>query len=500
MDYFSQYYQEELKDQAYRSEWEAMTDIRSWVDLSLSLIYHGRNAAAERLDLRGIVITPQEFEQALADFVIARRIPQGEPQLYDTQIRTGMQKAGDHIRSRRERCREEGHLPRVFQVVLNTCLNPLEEFCFYLALVCEYDRKYERLYGYLQDNVTARFPTVGLGISLYRKMLDPSEDKTETDLWLGRESPLWQHLLKDIPPDDKESSLSRPMCVREDITAFIQGTVGSGKEWKPEPEPAAGAVLVRPVYDWEDLILDEEQLNMLHRICDRVHYRRLVTEQWGFGKKSPYGNGVSAIFYGSPGTGKTMAAQIIGRELKKTVWKVDLSRLVSKYIGETEKSLKRLFDAAAKQDVMLFFDEADTLFAKRSEVSGSNDRYANMETGYLLQQFEEFDGIAIMATNYINNIDEAFRRRIKFYVRFPFPDKQRREMLWNRMLPKEAPVEEPLCFRDYAARHECSGSDIKEVITNAAYLAAAAGHGIRNEDIGQALQIHYKKSGKKMMI
>lgn len=258
-----------------------------------------------------------------------------------------------------------------------------------------------------------------------------------------------------------------------------------------------GAVRVPLVYDWEDLILEPSQTQLLHRICDRVHYHDQVMNDWGFSVKSPYGNGVSAVFYGSPGTGKTMAAQIVGKELGKVVWKIDLSQMVSKYIGETEKNLGKLFTAAARQEAILFFDEADSLFAKRSEVTSSNDRYANMETGFLLQQFESFEGVTILATNYINNIDEAFRRRIKFYVRFPFPDRTMRLRLWEHMIPDQARVEETLRLPDYALHHELSGSDIKEVVTNAAFFAAAAGRGIRNEDVLQALAIHNQKLGKK---
>lgn len=493
MDGYPMYFDPELSQQAYGSEWEAAGDIRALVDLCLNLVFYGRNADAERLDMRGVVITPQEFELALRDWTLERRNLQTTHQTF---LRTQISQAGKHIQGRAEQSRLENRLPRVFQVAKELELNGLETFCFWLALVLDYDRKYERLYGYLQDNVGARLPTLGLGLSLYQ-IIQPDEDNGY-GLWVGETSKLWRYLLKDLPPEAGESKLSRPLCVREPVIAYLRGEHDRKEAWKPDRELVPGAVRVRLVYDWPDLITEETQRVLLHQICDRVRYQEQVMETWGFGKKSPYGNGVSAVFYGAPGTGKTMAAQVVGRELGREVCKVDLSQMVSKYIGETEKNMKTLFESAQKQNLILFFDEADSLFAKRSEVTSSNDRYANMETGYLLQQFESFGGISILATNLISNMDEAFRRRITFYVRFPFPDSAMRLRLWRSMIPARAEVEEPLRLAEYANRFELPGSDIKEVITNAAFIAAAAGRGIRNEDVEKGLRIQYLKLGKTL--
>lgn len=499
MELYNQYFDPEMCRKAYTSEWEAVGDIRAMVDLCLTHAFYGRNAAAERLDMRGVVITPQEFEMALLDWTLERRHPGRERAEHDAVVRYQLSLAGTHIESRKAQSRAGCGLPRVFQVTEGLGLEKLEIFCFWLALILDYDRKYERIYGYLQDNVGARLPTLGLGISLYQMCLD-QDDRGEGayGLWIGGESRLWRALLKDIPPEPGESKLSRPLCVREAVTAYLRGGHDGEEGWKPDGELAPGAVRIRLAYEWQDLITEETQGTLLRQICDRVRFKEQVMDTWGFGDKSPYGNGVSAIFYGPPGTGKTMAAQVIGRELGREVCKVDLSQMVSKYIGETEKNIKSLFESAAKQDMILFFDEADSLFARRSEVNGSNDRYANMETGYLLQQFEAFEGISILATNLIGNIDEAFRRRIKFYVRFPFPDREMRLKLWTCMIPAQAKLEEPLRLAEYADRFELPGSDIKEVATNAAFIAAAAGRGICNGDVEQALRIHYLKLGKKL--
>lgn len=499
MELYNMYFEPETAAKAYDSEWEAIGDIRAMADLCLALVFYGRDAAAERLDMRGVVITPQEFEMALSDWTVSRRQPQGERAGHYEAIRVQTSLAGKHIESRAAQSRLESRLPRVFRITEKLGLSRLEIFCFWLALVLDYDRKYERIYGYLQDNVGARMPTLGLGISLYQKCVKPeAQGDGGYGLWIGEESRLWRFLLKDIPPEPGESKLSRPLCVRENVIGYLRGEHDRDEGWKPDGELIPGAVRVRPVYEWDDLVTEKTQRMLLRQICDRVRYQEQVMETWGFGNKSPYGNGVSAVFYGSPGTGKTMAAQVIGKELGREVCKVDLSQMVSKYIGETEKNMKSLFESAAKQNMILFFDEADSLFAKRSEITGSNDRYANMETGYLLQQFEAFEGISILATNLIGNIDEAFRRRIKFYVRFPFPDRDMRLKLWTGMIPDRARLEEPLRLAEYADRFELPGSDIKEVITNAAFIAAAAGRGIRNEDVEQALQIHYLKLGKRL--
>lgn len=253
---------------------------------------------------------------------------------------------------------------------------------------------------------------------------------------------------------------------------------------------------INAVFTWDDLVVGQEQKRQMKMICDQVRYRSVVNEDWGFRKKSPYGRGLCALFYGSPGTGKTMAVQVMANELGLDLYRIDLSQLTSKYIGETQKNISALFDKAKNINAMLFFDEADSMFAKRSEVKDSNDRYANADTAFLLQKLEDHEGITILATNYVNNIDDAFKRRIKFMINFVFPDKDVRLRLWKTILPKSARVDEDLDFEFFAERFELSGSNIKEILTNAAYLAASDGTGLKNKHIIEAIKINFMKYGK----
>jgi len=256
------------------------------------------------------------------------------------------------------------------------------------------------------------------------------------------------------------------------------------------------AVLINALFTWEDLVINEEQRKQLNLICNHIKYKRIIEEEWGFGKKTPYGKGISAMFFGLPGTGKTMAVQVIANELGMDLYRIDISQMISKYIGETEKNISELFKKAKKVNAILFFDEADALFAKRSEVNDSNDRSANAQTAHLLQKLEEYEGICILATNYLGNIDEAFKRRIKFIVNFEFPDVKTRLKLWETILPKEAKTENDIDFEFFAEKFELSGSNIKEILINAAYIAVAEGKKLSNYHIVEAIKNNYYKSGK----
>lgn len=256
------------------------------------------------------------------------------------------------------------------------------------------------------------------------------------------------------------------------------------------------ATLINAVFTWDDLVVSDDQKRKMQMICNQVKYRNVVDEDWGFRKKTPYGRGLCALFYGSPGTGKTMAVQVMANELGIDLYRIDLSQLTSKYIGETQKNISNLFNKAKNINAMLFFDEADSMFAKRSEVKDSNDRYANADTAFLLQKLEDYEGITILATNYVNNIDDAFKRRIKFMINFVFPTPEVRLMLWKKILPASAKVDETLDFEFFAENFELSGSNIKEILTNAAYLAASEGSGIKNCHIIEAVKLNFSKYGK----
>lgn len=256
------------------------------------------------------------------------------------------------------------------------------------------------------------------------------------------------------------------------------------------------ATLIPSVYTWDDLVISSKQREQMEMICNQVKYRSVVGEEWGFYRKTSYGRGICAMFYGAPGTGKTMAVQVIANELGLQLYRIDLSQMVSKYIGETQKNISDLFRRAKNTNALLFFDEADSLFAKRSEVKDSHDRNANAETAHLLQKLEDYEGITILATNFIHNIDEAFKRRIKFMVNFVFPAPETRRKLWKTILPNALPLEEEIDFEFFAEQFELSGSAIKEILTNAAFCAAAKKRGLCNEDIVEAIRLNFEKSGK----
>jgi hypothetical protein len=224
---------------------------------------------------------------------------------------------------------------------------------------------------------------------------------------------------------------------------------------------------------WDDIVLPEAQLHLLRRIADQVAQRSRVYETWGFARKTARGLGINALFAGPSGTGKTMAAEVIANDLRLNLYRIDLSAVVNKYIGETEKNLARLFEGAEAGGAVLFFDEADALFGKRTEIRDSHDRYANIEINYLLQRMEAYQGLAILATNMKSALDSAFVRRLRFVVNFPYPSLAERTLIWQRVFPAEAQTEQ----LDYErlGKLNFSGGNVFTVAMNAAFLAAQAG-------------------------
>jgi SpoVK/Ycf46/Vps4 family AAA+-type ATPase len=253
---------------------------------------------------------------------------------------------------------------------------------------------------------------------------------------------------------------------------------------------------IEPVHDWTQIVLPEDTLAQLHEMCQQVVYRHEVLDEWGFGRRLSVGKGVTALFAGPSGTGKTMAADIIARELGLDLYKIDLSGVVSKYIGETEKHLERIFTAAENANAILFFDEADALFGKRSEVRDSHDRYANVEVAYLLQKMDRFEGVAILATNLRKNIDEAFVRRLCFAIDFPFPNEEQRVRIWRVLFPMEACREPDIGFDALGSQLRISGGSIKNIVLNAAFLAASAEQSIGMQHLLHATRREYQKMGK----
>jgi ATP-dependent 26S proteasome regulatory subunit len=259
----------------------------------------------------------------------------------------------------------------------------------------------------------------------------------------------------------------------------------------------AGAVLVHPAADWDDLVLPDDRIRQLREAADRMRTRSVVLDQWGFLRGRRGRAGLRLLFSGPPGTGKTLAAEVIATELGRDLLVVDLSRLVSKWIGETEKNLASVFDAAERGGAALFFDEADALFGRRTEVGDARDRYANLETAYLLSRLERFDGVAVLATNLRQNIDPAFARRIEFVVPFDLPDEAEREQLWRRHLPEPAPVDQGVDLRHLAALYALPGALIRNAAVAAAFLAAASptDRTITTSHVIHAIRREYIKAG-----
>ncbi len=253
---------------------------------------------------------------------------------------------------------------------------------------------------------------------------------------------------------------------------------------------------VAPTYCWDDIVLPAESVAQLREICVQVRHRRTVLESWGFDRSMAMGKGINVLFAGSSGTGKTMAAEIIAADLGLELYRVNLSSLVSKYIGETEKNLERIFVAAREANAILFFDEADSIFGKRSEVKDAHDRYANIEVGYLLQQMEQYDGVVILATNLRKNIDDAFIRRLHLVIEFPFPDEDYRLHIWQKVFPPEAPLQPDIDLQFVARQFKLSGGNIRNIALLAAFLAAEDGQAIGMIHIVRALKREYQKLGK----
>lgn len=259
------------------------------------------------------------------------------------------------------------------------------------------------------------------------------------------------------------------------------------------------AQLIISHYGWQDIVLPKEQFELLKEACDHVRFKHIVFNKWGFNEKITYGTGLGLLFTGPPGTGKTLAAQVIANELNLEIYRVDLSQIISKYIGETEKNLKMIFDEAALSGAILLFDEGDALFSKRTDVSDSHDKYANVETSYLLQKIEAYEGISIVTTNLLGNIDDAFIRRFSFVVHFPFPTAEYRRQIWRTIFPVETPLSETLDLEYLANAFEFSGGNIKNIALNASFKAASQDRPVSMKDLLLSVASEISKTGKVVL-
>lgn len=259
---------------------------------------------------------------------------------------------------------------------------------------------------------------------------------------------------------------------------------------------AARARKIVPRFGWDDIVLPPDPLAQLHEICVQGAFAHVVYDRWGFDDKLSLGKGLNALFVGPPGTGKTMAAEVIANELGLDLYAIDLSQIVDKYLGETEKNLHRVFEEAQATSAILFFDEADALFGRRSEVKDAHDRYANVEVSYLLQKLEEYDGVVILASNLRQNIDDAFVRRIHHIVDFPFPDEEHRRLIWRGAFPEAAPLDDGVDLGVVARALKLSGGSIRNVSVAAAFAAAADDGPISTSHLELAARREYQKLGQ----
>jgi len=306
-----------------------------------------------------------------------------------------------------------------------------------------------------------------------------------------------------LTPGQISDAVSRAftlMWAREPGGAVLQTSdIDAASRGQSQNRLGALARKLNPRYQWEDIVLPRPQLYTLRMMCATIRQRPTVYGDWGFDRKLSLGKGLIALFSGPSGTGKTMSAEIIANELGLDLFKINLSAVVSKYIGETEKNLEHIFGEAQDSDAILFFDEADALFGKRSEVKDAHDRYANIETAYLLQRTEEYNGLVILASNIKKNMDEAFVRRLHFIVDFPFPEEPERLEIWRRTFPPQAPRAEDIDLPFLARKLKISGGNIRNIILAAAFIAAEEQSPINMRHLVRGASYEYQKMGKMIV-
>ena len=323
---------------------------------------------------------------------------------------------------------------------------------------------------------------------------DPVEQKV---LWKQALGPAGESLNGMIDDLAEQFSLSAETIAAIGDSALAgENAIEPGRLWNicrslSRPRLEDLVQRIEPIAGWDDLVLPDAQTQILHRLAAQARYRMKVYETWGFAERGRRGLGISALFAGGSGTGKTLAAEVLAHSLGLDLYRIDLATVVSKYIGETEKNLKQVFDAAEEGGVILLFDEADALFGKRGEVKDSVDRYANIEVGYLLQRMENFQGLAILTTNLKSSLDKAFQRRLRFTVDFPFPDAVQREAIWQRIFPAKTPTQNvsPMLL----AQLNMTGGNIRNIAINAAFMAAETGAPVGMEHLLQATRLEAVK-------
>lgn len=343
-------------------------------------------------------------------------------------------------------------------------------------------RKGKNHNGFIPTGETVLFILAGGNLSkrfYYQNLLD-QENRLFKTAWLALSE-----------PEADEPFLNGTLTINREILYEMT----SGKVSKPRYSSNFPAQLLATEMTWEDLVLSPHTMEELREIEIWLKHKEVLLEDWNMGRKLK--PGYKALFYGPPGTGKTLTATLLGQKVGLDVYRIDLSRLVSKYIGETEKNLARIFDRAERKSWILFFDEADALFGKRTSVSDSHDRYANQEVSYLLQRVEDYDGLVILATNLKSNLDEAFMRRFQSSVFFPMPQPEQRKRLWSKGFPKAVSLDERIDLTEISRRFELSGGSIIQVIQHSLLMALDKGKKtVSMVDIQEGIRREYHKMGR----
>jgi len=480
------------------------------LDRSLKSIASLDDALAVRRSCVGEPQLPPELRGALAQSVPALFVATGiEGSGRGTLLRHAISVCGRAVLTinSRELAADERHLAQQLRSIVRECsihnawplfvgIDALTSCLgtFNRAFLCDFEGP---IFGTASE--TCAWPTQRMIITL--PVATPDASARES-IWRNMLPVSEQAVLKDcahryaVPPGVIAKAASAASALAGGATAVEVAHVHRALRTHLEQRLAGTARRIETKQTWNDLVLPIDQFDLLIELVARVRHKQRVLDEWGFADKVGRGLGLSALMSGPPGTGKTMIAGLIARELELDLYQVDLSKVVSKYIGETEKQLSALFEAAESGHAILLFDEADSLFAKRTEVKSSNDRYANLEVNYLLQRIEAFSGITLLTTNHETAIDKAFQRRLAFHVRVPMPDERQRELLWRSMLPNKAERIGELDFAGLAHAFDMSGGYIRNAVLRAAFCCAEEESPITNEHLWRAARREYEAMGK----
>ncbi len=374
------------------------------------------------------------------------------------------------------------------QAITVAGLDAAEAVVLVAAIAPYVDERFAALYGQLTDRPGVTALTGEVARTLVARSFHGRLDATAMLSAHGR---LRAHGLLTLDPPDDLSGVLRP---ERGLVTWLLGQ-------PPEPVTTSADFPARPlttVHTLDDVVLPSAARARIDDLAARIAHRDVVVDEWGFGAHHDNAAGLVALFHGPPGTGKTMTAAAIAASLDLPAYLIDLSALVSKYIGETEKALARVFDRAARERCVLVFDEADAIFGTRTEVGDAHDRYANQEVSYLLSRVEQHPGVVVLTTNLVANVDPAFQRRIHVMVEFPEPGPGERERLWAAVAPERLPVAEDVDLPRLARKFPLTGAQIREATIDAAYLAAANGRVVTEEHLTAGIRRQYEKAGKSV--